>query len=252
VVRADRRSVRLKGVNSSVVAVCVVHEIKPDAGIVGRTAIDKRPVAGPVQVGSLGLVGDTQCDTERHGGPDKALYAYDEAEAQRWAMELGCTAQPGMFGENLVVRGLAVTDAVVGEHWQVGPEVQLEVTSPRMPCTTFGRHVGQSRWVRRFSERTDVGTYLRVHRPGFVTAGDQLYRRYVPSHGVTVREVFIAIMNGPADHDRLRLLLSDDALAAELRKYLERVLTRNRVTAFNGPGGAMAPRMALSGPLNAK
>jgi hypothetical protein len=42
--------------NASVVAVCaVVHKIKYDAGIVGRTAIDKRPVDGPVRVGMLGL-----------------------------------------------------------------------------------------------------------------------------------------------------------------------------------------------------
>jgi len=104
----------------SVAAVCVMHEIKPDAGIIGRTAIDKRPVAGPVQVELLGLAGDTQCDTERHGGPDEAAYACDEAESHRWATELGRSAQPGMFGENLVLRRLAVTDAVVGERWLLG------------------------------------------------------------------------------------------------------------------------------------
>ncbi len=167
------------------------------------------------------------CDSERHGGPDKAVYAYDEAEAQRWATELGRPAQPGMFGENLVIRGLAV----VGERWLVGPEVQLEVTLPRIPCATFGRHVGQPRWVRRFSARSDVGAYLRVRTLGLVTAGDPIYRCHVPGHGVTVREVFTAIMNGPADPDRLCLLLADDALAAELRKHLERVLVRSRMTA---------------------
>jgi MOSC domain-containing protein YiiM len=93
-----------------------------------------------------------------------------------------------------------------------------------------------------FSERTDVGTYLRVRRPGLVTAGDPLHRHYVPNHGVTAREVFTAIMNGLADHDRLRLLLAYDVLAVELRGYLERVLTRNRATAFSGPGRAMTAR----------
>lgn len=220
--------------DGSVAAVCVVHEIKPDAGIVGRTAVDKRPVIGPVQVGLLGLAGDTQCDSERHGGPDKAIYAYDEAEAQRWAVELGCQAHPGMFGENLATRGLAVTDAVIGERWLVGPDVELEVTLPRIPCATFGRHVGQPRWVRRFSARADVGSYLRVRTLGLVTAGDPIRRCHVPGHGVTVREVFTAIMNGPADPDRLRLLLADDALAAELRKYVQRVLARTRVTASGG------------------
>jgi MOSC domain-containing protein YiiM len=212
--------------NPSIVAVCVVHEIKRDAGIVGRTAIDKRPVDGPVRVGALGLAGDTQCDTERHGGRDKALYAYAEAEAQRWAAELGRPTQPGMFGENLTVRALAVTDAVVGEQWRMGAEVRVEVTSPRLPCTTFARHVEQPRWVRRFSDRTDVGVYLRVLQPGWVTAGDPIQRLHVPKHGVTAREVFTAIMNGPLDPDRMRLLLAGDALAVALRPYLERALAR--------------------------
>jgi MOSC domain-containing protein YiiM len=213
--------------NPSVVAVCVVYEIKPDAGIVGRTAIDKRRVDGPVRAETLGLVGDTQCDTERHGGPDKALYAYAEADAQRWAAELGRPAQPGMFGENLTVRALAVTDAVIGERWQVGAQVQVEVSSPRLPCATFARHVGQLRWVRRFSDRTDVGVYLRVLRPGNITAGDPIQRLHTPAHGVTAREVFTAIMNGPADLARLRLLLAEDSLAAALRPYLKNVLTRH-------------------------
>lgn len=203
--------------NPSVVAVCVVYEIKSDAGIVGRTAIDKRPVDGPVWAGTLGLAGDTQCDTERHGGPDKALYAYAEADAQRWAAELGRPARPGMFGENLTVRAFAVTDAVIGERWQVGAQVQVEVTSPRLPCATFARHIEQLRWVRRFSDRTDVGVYLRVLRPGNITAGDPIQRLHIPAHGVTAREVFTAIMNGPADPARLRLLLAEDSLAAALR-----------------------------------
>lgn len=210
----------------SIVAVCVVHAIKRDAGIVGRTAIDKRPVDGSVRVGALGLAGDTQCDTERHGGRDKALYAYAEAEAQRWAAELGRPAQPGMFGENLTVRALAVTDAVVGEQWRMGAEVRVEVTSPRLPCTTFARHVEQPHWVRRFSDRTDVGVYLRVLQTGWVAAGDPIERLHVPKQGMTAREVFTALMNGPFDPDRMRLLLAGDALAASLRPYLERALAR--------------------------
>lgn len=212
--------------NASVVAVCAVHAIKPHPGPVGRTAIDKRPVTGPVQVGRLGLVGDTQCDTAHHGGADQALYAYAEAEAQRWADELGRPVTPGTFGENLVLRGLAVTDAVVGERWALGPEVQTEVSAPRIPCATFARHIEQPRWVRRFSERADVGAYLRVLRPGRVTAGDPVARLHVPEHGVTVREVFTAIHHGPADPDRLSLLLAQDALAATLRGRLERLLAR--------------------------
>lgn len=209
-----------------IVAICAVHEVKPDDGDAGFTAIDKRPVDGPVWIGALGVAGDIQYDGRRHGGPDQALYAYDEAEAQRWATELGHPVPPGWFGENLTLRGIAVTDAVIGEHWQLGPEVQVEVTTPRTPCATFARHVEQPHWVRRFTERGDVGTYLRVLVPGQVNAGDPVRRLRVPGHGVTVREVFAAVTGGAADPERLATLLTQDSLAPKLRTKLHRRLSR--------------------------
>ena len=41
-----------------------------------RSAIDKKPIAGPVNVGTLGVDGDTQVDQRHHGGEDKAVLAY--------------------------------------------------------------------------------------------------------------------------------------------------------------------------------
>ena len=141
-------------------AVCVVHVVKPAAGRVGRTAIDKRPVDGPVLVGPLGLTGDTQCDTKHHGGPNQALYAYAREEAERWAEELKREIPPGFLGENLATTGLAVTDAIVGERWRIGHTVEVTVTDPRVPCATFARHIEEPQWVKRFSARPmSVPTY---------------------------------------------------------------------------------------------
>ncbi|EKT83123.1 hypothetical protein WSS_A08444 [Rhodococcus opacus M213] len=173
-----------------VLAVCVLHTER-DSGTrrVTRTAIDKRPVDGPVRVTTAGLVGDHVCDTEYHGGPFKAVYAYQEDEAQRWASELGRELPPGWFGENLRLDGIAATDAVIGERWRIGT-TELEVTSPRTPCGTFGVWAAEPRWVKRFSERADTGAYLRVVTEGSVTAGDTVRRIHVPGHGVTVRDLF--------------------------------------------------------------
>ncbi|MDI9972233.1 MOSC domain-containing protein [Rhodococcus sp. IEGM 1307] len=173
-----------------VLAVCVLHTER-DSGTrrVTRTAIDKRPVDGPVRVTTTGLVGDRVCDTEYHGGPFKAVYAYQEDEAQRWASELGRELPPGWFGENLRLDGIAATDAVIGERWRIGT-TELEVTSPRTPCGTFGVWAAEPRWVKRFSERGDTGAYLRVVTEGSVSAGDTVRRIHVPGHGVTVRDLF--------------------------------------------------------------
>jgi MOSC domain-containing protein YiiM len=173
-----------------VLAVCVLHPER-DRGTrrVTRTAIDKRPVDGPVRVTTAGLVGDRVCDTEYHGGPFKAVYAYQEDEARRWASELGRELPPGWFGENLRLDGIAATDAVIGERWRIGT-TELEVTSPRTPCGTFGVWAAEPRWVKRFSERGDTGAYLRVVTEGSVSAGDTVQRIHVPGHGVTVRDLF--------------------------------------------------------------
>ncbi|MGA8257922.1 MAG: MOSC domain-containing protein, partial [Nocardioides sp.] len=42
---------------------------------IGRTSINKEPVHGPVEVGTLGLVGDQVSNPKYHGGPDRAVYA---------------------------------------------------------------------------------------------------------------------------------------------------------------------------------
>lgn len=173
-----------------VLAVCRVHALHPDPGTVGVTAIDKRPVDGPVRVRALGLYGDVQADRADHGGPDKAVYAYAQEAADRWAAELGRDVVPGLFGENLRTRGLDVDGAEIGERWVIGERLVVEVTMPRTPCATFGRHLGEQRWVRRFTERAETGAYLRVLAPGPVAAGDDVQVVHRPGHGVTVAGFF--------------------------------------------------------------
>ena len=173
-----------------VVAVCVVHALKPDRGV-GITAIDKRPVTGPVAVNPIGIYADVQANRVHHGGFDQAVYAYGEDEAQRWGAELGRDVAAGSFGENLRIAGIPTSDAIVGERWAVGDQVILEVTLPRTPCLTFARHMSEPDWVSRFSARGDIGCYLKVERAGKVSAGDRVEVLSRPGHGVSVRDVFV-------------------------------------------------------------
>jgi len=158
------------------VAVCVVHQLRPDAGN-GVTAIDKRPVTGRVRIGRYGVRADVQADRKHHGGLDKALYAYADEDAAFWESELGRRLPPGFFGENLRTEGIDVNASRIGEVWRIGETATVEVTMPRTPCQTFARWVGgaeQRGWVRRFSAERRLGPYLRVLRNGFVQAGDPI------------------------------------------------------------------------------
>ncbi len=178
----------------SILAVCVVHTLRPDSGPVGVTAIDKRAVTGPVRVGPLGLRADVQADRKHHGGADQAVYVYGQDDAAYWESELGRELPPGWFGENLRVEGLDPNAARIGERWRLGDDVVLEVTGPRTPCATFARWVGgddERGWVRRFRDAGRVGAYLRVVHRGSVRAGDPVVVEHTVPDAPTVRDVLL-------------------------------------------------------------
>ena len=127
-----------------------------------KTAIRKAPVAGRVPVRGVNVAGDEQANREVHGGPDKSVYAYGTEDVDWWAVTLDRQLRPGAFGENLTVDGLDVSEAVVGERWQVGTVV-LEVCQPRIPCAKLG-----------------------------LAMGDAVEVIDVPAHGLTVGEVIRA------------------------------------------------------------
>lgn len=175
------------------IAACVVHALRADAGSEGVTAIDKRPVDGPVRVRTLGLYGDVQVSRKHHGGADKALYAYSQDDADFWAQQLGRELSAGWFGENLRVDGVDVSASRIGERWRIGSTVVVEVTMPRSPCATFARWVGgadERGWVKRFADERRLGAYLRVVKTGVIEAGDAIEVVSAPAGAPTITEVF--------------------------------------------------------------
>ncbi|MFZ7086905.1 MOSC domain-containing protein [Curtobacterium sp. RRHDQ10] len=205
-----------------ITAVCRVDRLLRDSGTIGVTAIDKRPVDGPVRIRPLGLHADVQADRKHHGGEDQAVYAYSDDDAAHFAAELGRPIPPGLFGENLRVGGLDVTRALVGERWRVGESLVLEVTFPRIPCGTFARRMGIDKWVKRFTEEGRPGAYLRVVKSGPVRAGDTFTVVEQPDHGVTIGDVFRGLEPGQA----AALLRSVRPVPVKLRTEAEKTLAR--------------------------
>ncbi|MBB5939613.1 MOSC domain-containing protein [Streptomyces zagrosensis] len=203
---------------------------------VDYTGIRKQPVTGPVAVsapgpkgiGASGLAGDSVCDLRNHGGNDQAVYAYAREDLDLWARELGRELPPGAFGENLTTRGLDVNGALIGERWRIGPDLLLEVTSPRTPCRTFAGFMAEQRWVKRFTQVALPGAYLRVIEPGEITAGDGIEIAYRPEHEVTVSFLFRALTTEPALLPRV--LAAGEALHPEAyEKALRRTGANERL-----------------------
>ncbi|OPG07962.1 MOSC domain-containing protein [Streptomyces sp. GKU 895] len=198
----------------------------------GLTGIDKQPVAAPVRVaapgpkgiGGSGLAGDDVCTRQHHGGDDQAVYAVAREDLDDWERELGRSLANGAFGENITTLGLDVSGALIGERWRIGPEVVLEITSARIPCATFQGHVGEPRWVKRFTAKGAPGAYLRVIEPGEVRAGDPVEIVHRPDHDVTVALSFRATTTERALLPRM--LAAGDALHPEVlrsaREYVEK------------------------------
>lgn len=206
-------------VDFTVRAVCVVDQLIPVPGRVGVSAIDKRPVDGPVEVHTLGLRGDLQADREHHGGPWKAVYLLSDTDVQPWQEEFGGPIPVGYFGENLRVTGMDTAELVIGTVVEVGARLRLEITAPRVPCRSFAHRVDRPRWIRRFTEEGRPGAYARVLRPGPVTAGDLGRIVVTPSHGVTIGRVFAGVT--PEEARRLLAEQSRDDLAPSLLRKLD-------------------------------
>jgi MOSC domain-containing protein YiiM len=149
------------------------------------TSIWKSPVEGVVRVDGVNVDGDDQADRTVHGGADKAVYAYAREDQDWWEGELGRPLEPGAFGENLTLRGIDVTGAVLGERWRIA-EVVLEACQPRIPCWKLGARMCDPEFPVQFAAAGRPGAYLRIVEAGELRAGDAVEVVHRPEHGLTI------------------------------------------------------------------
>jgi MOSC domain-containing protein YiiM len=196
------------------------------------TGMEKHPVTGPVHVRApgaegdgrgSGLVGDTIGDRAHHGGDDQAVYAYAREELDGWQEVLGRALPDGAFGENLTTTDLDVSGALVGERWRIGSSLELQVTSPRIPCSTFRGWIGVRGWLKTFARAALPGAYLSVVTPGNVQAGDTVEIAHRPDHDVSVTLMFRALLLEP---ELLPSLLVADDLPPEIRRLAQHWASR--------------------------
>lgn len=178
-------------------------------GKMESTGIHKRPIDAPVHISApgatgSGLAGDYIGDPKHHGGDDQAVYVFAREDLDRWERIKSREFPSGACGENLTTVGIDVNEALIGERWRIGDDLVLEVTSPRIPCTTFRGVISEPKWIKEFIADARPGTYFKVIEPGTIAAGDPIEVVYRPPHDVTISLVFRATTTDRSLNTRLQ------------------------------------------------
>jgi len=182
------------------------------------TGICKHPVRGAAFLDETGVRDDVIADTVHHGGADQAIYAYSLEDYDWWSKETGRPYPPGLFGENLTIRGLP-SDMNIGDRLLIG-EVVLEATAPRIPCSTFATRLEDSGFGLVFRKAERPGIYFRVLNSGEVSAGDAVIFVANESSAVSILDLFRFNYALRHDPDTLRSFL-EAPVAGRFRKKIE-------------------------------
>lgn len=185
-----------------------------------RTGFYKRPVAGPVHLGSTNLVGDGQTNLNVHGGPDKAVLAYASSHYPLWRQELNVAELPyGAFAENFTVSFLNEGNVCLGDVYAVGA-ARVEVSQPRQPCGNITRRWKRPGLTQRVRATGRHGWYLRVLEEGDVEAGAPMRLVARPCPEWTIARAFAVMSHRRSRLDEAASLARVPALSEAWREQL--------------------------------
>lgn len=191
---------------------------QPKGDEIETTGIYKLPTREPVRITSLGIREDFICDTKNHGGPDQAIYVYGALDYAWWSKELGREIEAGTFGENLTVSELESAQINIGEHLHVGSAI-LEVTAPRIPCSTLAARMGDPKFVKQYRRAERPGLYCRVIQEGTIQVGDEVKIEHFEGETSSIARLFNDYYDRGATEETLRRHLRAP-IAFRLRKIL--------------------------------
>jgi len=201
-----------------------------------RTGVWKAPVDGPRRVSSLNVDGDGQGDLAGHGGPHRAVLVYQLGSYDHWRRELHRDdLEPGCFGENFTVEGLADDEVYIGDRYRIGTAL-FEVSQPRVTCYRVGLRLGEPRLPSLLVSDRRPGFYLRVLREGVVQAGDAVETVGRGPQGMTVAAVDALLYLPGHDRREVARALQLPALSPGWRASFEALLGADDVPGSGNVG----------------
>jgi MOSC domain-containing protein YiiM len=205
-----------------------VPQTRTDERGAWTSAIHRQPVAGPVMLTESGHVGDRVANRKYHGSPDQAVCAHPLEHYAFWNAEYGTDLfGPALIGENWTLSDANETNTRIGDVYRVGQAVVVQVSAPRVPCSTQERKVRLEGFLRRSNETQRTGWYLRVLTPGEVAPGDELVRLSRPEPAYTIAQLN-AHFHGQFDRALAEELLLSPELAEAWKEMLRKRLAQRK------------------------
>lgn len=171
--------------------------------------------------------GDGQGDLRVHGGTYKAIYGYPIEHYAHWQQELQRNDFTyGQFGENLTVEGLLEEVVHVGDVFQIGSTVKLQITQPRVPCFKLAYKMGLPEFAKQFLESRRVGFYFRVLEEGEIIAGDAIQCIEVASEPMSVTEIVNLRYFDRDNHEKIARARKLPALSPSWKRDFTKILSK--------------------------
>ncbi len=204
------------------------------------TSIWKTPVDGPVMARHLNLDGDKQGDLASHGGEHRAVMVYQTESYDFWKTYLHRDdLEPGAFGENFTVTGLADAEVCIGDRYQIG-NAEFEVTQPRVTCYRVGLRLNEPDMPKLLVSQHRPGFYFRVIKEGHVRAGDDIVLTRRGRHRLSVADVDALMYLPNRNIDQLRRIVDLPALSRGWARTFENLLAEHE-----GSPGSSAPAIGV-------
>ena len=187
-------------------------QIISDANGDWESAIYKKRVTEPIELGFGGLAGDKVADIVNHGSPGQAVCIqpishYDYWNERYLLEQSNEKLGPGSVGENWTICGADESTINVGDIYQVG--------SARVRVTGF---------LKATIETLRTGLFARVLTPGTVEPGDLLVLDSRPNSWLTVDLVNQAYFRR-VDSELIARLLAAPELVDEWKDALSRKIS---------------------------
>ncbi|WP_395338152.1 MOSC domain-containing protein [Ningiella sp. W23] len=182
-----------------------------------------------LRINEDGAQEDEQGNKKLHGGPQMALHQYAQKSyiaLQNAFPKTAYLMSIGSIGENISAPDMDESNVYIGDVYKMG-EVELQVSSPRAPCSKINHRYGQKKIDTFVLEQGICGWYFRVLKNGVLHHDDEISLLARNANPVSVRTLMFMTKPPAGRHftdEELAHAAITPGLAPEWQQKLQRLL----------------------------